>query len=106
MKNKTVKTLTLIGFFVLLAGFVAFKAGSFDGFLNDGDNTQSKGYYDLLGRINSSGVDSPPFKKTESVTVNPDMLPTSKSAVFIRQNVEFPLPDSSRKLEYSQSPKK
>jgi hypothetical protein len=105
-KSKTVKVLTLAGFVMLLGGFIAFKAGTFESAsthktvlpLQEFDNSNSP---EMM-------LDSPPAKKpdTPKVKANPHMMSTSKSAVFIDQKVQFNKRDTVKKENKTAAPKK
>lgn len=92
-QSRPLKILTIAGFIILLASFIAFKTGTFDRYLN---LANSSGDYNAqqLHEAESMLVDSPPVNVVDSVRYNPAMMPTSKSVIVIDQTLEFPVRDT------------
>jgi hypothetical protein len=75
MNNQFLKAITLTVFILLIVGFVAFQADMFE---NEQQKKDSSGFIVLPEAVN------PPEYK-----VSPDMLPTSKSIIMIKQESRF-----------------
>ncbi len=103
--NKTIKTLTLVSFVILLTSFIAFKSGTFDKYLK-GENDKSISVNSVAYKTEGAPVDTPPIKTFDTVRVNPTMLSTSKSMIVYDQKMEFPKKDSLKKDSTKSAPKK
>ena len=93
-KNKTTRTLTLLCFAGLLAGFVAYKTGSFD-------KSLTSKYIPLqcsrpTGNLQGVANDTTPAKDTLAGKVlnllraDPDTMAVSKSEIYIDQKSAYP----------------
>lgn len=83
MKNSTtVRILTLVTFIILVAGFVAFKTGAFNVYL-DKERKESPS----VDSYQEPTADTIPL--TDSLIISPAMLPTSKSLILTEQEVKF-----------------
>ena len=105
-KSKTVKTLTLFSFIILLTSFIAFKAGTFDKyFKHESERPQT---LNSEQAINSGviPVDTPTVKKVDTIKVNPTMMSTSKSLILLDQKIKFPIKDSLKNDSTKRTPKK
>jgi hypothetical protein len=92
---------------ILVTGFIAFKAGTFDKYLYPETNRPESDSTLILQR-------SPVQKELDSLSrttaldsvENPTMLSTSKSLILIDQKVKFPLKDSVKRDSVKSSTKK
>ena len=96
--SKILKALTLVGFVVLLTSFIVFKTGSFDKYLNSGN--------EQLNNLQSMPLDTPSAKKTDTTRLNPAMMSTSKSGIILDQKIKFPVKDTLKKKLAKQTPEK
>lgn len=105
-KSKTIKTLTLLSFTILLTSFIAFKEGTFDKYFNH--KSDSPQTLNREQAINSGvmPVDTPTVKKVDTIKVNPAMLSTSKSLILLDQKIKFRIKDSLKKDSTKLTPKK
>ena len=101
-----VKTLTLLSFTILLTSFIAFKAGTFDKYLNLESDSQQTLSSELTVDSGIMTVDSPTVKKVDTVKINPAMFPTSKSLIILDQKIKFPINDSLKNDSTKLTPEK
>jgi hypothetical protein len=103
-KSNTIKALTILSFVTLMTSFVAYKSGVFSN--KDSENEEPVFYNGMIGQNESTPIDTPETTLQDTTRLNPAMLPTSKSAVFIDQKIKFQVTDTAKKDTSKHSPKK
>lgn len=78
--QRTKKVLTLLGFVILVFGFIAFKSGAFD----ESEQRDNLSFNRLPGSSNTIAVDSPGI---DTGATSPHMIPSSKSIMMIDHKV-------------------
>ena len=104
-KSKTLKSLTLFSFVILLTGFITFKTGTFDKYLKTDSEVEIR-ENKRLGNSESMQVDTPSVKTVDTTRFNPTMLSTSKSGIVIDQKIKFSIEDALKHDSTKLTPKK
>jgi hypothetical protein len=88
MRSNPVKIITISGFILLVGSFVLYRNGNFD----PPASLET-------AELNSIALDTPEVKAADSLTVIPQIMPSSKSGVIFREHIKEPVNDSAKKPE-------
>ena len=93
--NKLVKTITLLGFFILITSFVAYKANLFDDLIDKQTTLPASKNYTIT-TVQTLPLDSPIINKIDSNKFNQTMMSSSKSGIIIDEKFKIQYVDTHK----------